>query len=499
MFVSWSLDQVAAVSSNFLSDLLRAIDPLATEGDTALEITDLATDSRSVSAGALFFAVPGTRQDGARFLAEAIGRGAAAVVVGADVQVSSEQVTVVRVADVRAAKAAIAARFYGYPSRDLKVVGVTGTNGKTTTCAMLRAIAEYDSGPAVSLGTIAYEIGARRERASNTTPDPITVQRYLAEGLAQGCRFAVMETSSHALSQQRVDGVEFAAAVFTNLTSEHLDYHQTMTAYRDAKARLFERLDRTAVAVLNADDPACRALRQRTRARVVTYGLARGAQVTARVRRIDIDGVSFLLRTPDGEIDINTRMLGRHNLMNAMAAATTAWALGFTAEAIRGGFQLLRGVRGRMEPIDCGQDFRVLVDYAHTDDALKNVLDNLRPLTRGRIITVFGCGGDRDRGKRARMGRVASGGSDVMVLTNDNPRSEDPLRILDEIRSGVGEGATATIEPDRRRAIEIALRAARGGDIVLIAGKGHEQEQILADAVIPFDDAQVAKEVLWSL
>ncbi|MBI4881512.1 MAG: UDP-N-acetylmuramoyl-L-alanyl-D-glutamate--2,6-diaminopimelate ligase [Planctomycetes bacterium] len=488
----------AQIASNRLDDLLRAVAPLAVEGDAGACVSALATDSRRVRPNALFFAVPGVREDGARYLAEAVRNGACAVVVEGDVEVP-RGVAVVRVADCRLAKALIAARFFRYPARTLPVVGITGTNGKTTTSYMLRAIADYDGGPTVLIGTIAYEVGGVASPAPNTTPDPIDLHGHLARGVLRGARLAVMEVSSHALAQRRVAGVDFQAAVFTNLTPEHLDYHGTFEAYREAKAELFTALAPSAVAVLNADDPAAAEIARRTRARVVRYGLKGAAEVTARVRRVDIDGVSFILRTPQGEVDVNTSLPGSHNLQNALAACAAAIALGFPLESVHGGFQLLKRVPGRLEPVDCGQDFRVLVDYAHTDDALSKVLETLRPLTKGRIITVFGCGGDRDRSKRPRMGRVAAALSDMAIVTSDNPRSEDPNDIIAAILSGIPSGCRVDVEPDRRRAIRQALLAARGGDIVLIAGKGHEDYQLVGGERIDFDDCAVAKEVLWSL
>lgn len=494
----------AAMTRTKLSDLLDAMDVLAVSGDVDVGVADLSTDSRLVEENAMFFAVPGASEDGARYVADAISRGASVVVVDQDAIVDPSvyergAAAVVRVPDVRQAKALAAARFFGDPSCAMSVFGVTGTNGKTTTSLMIRSVLDYHSGPSVLIGSLGYEIGARRYPAPNTTPDSIDIQRLLARGRRAGCRNAVMEVSSHALDQRRAEGVRFQTATFTNLSGDHLDYHKTQEAYRNAKARLFAGLPEGAVAVLNADDPASEHMASVTSARVVRYGLSENVDVRAIVRRVDIDGASFLLRTDAGEIDVQTRLVGRHNLMNAIAGAATCAAAGIPLESIHGGFQLLRRVTGRLEAVDCGQDFRVLVDYAHTDDALRQVLNNLRPLTRGRVITVMGCGGDRDRAKRPRMGLAASMGSDLVVLTDDNPRSEDPAAIRAEVRGGVDPSAEVWEEPDRRKAIERALREAAGGDIVLIAGKGHETEQIVGGVHTPFDDRHVAKEVLWSL
>ncbi|MBK6941066.1 MAG: UDP-N-acetylmuramoyl-L-alanyl-D-glutamate--2,6-diaminopimelate ligase [Planctomycetes bacterium] len=484
--------------SSTVAELAHAAGGVVVSGNGATRVVSLASDSRQAVRGSMFFAVKGVMQDGAGFVADALARGAVGVVADAEVAVPAD-VACVRVADCRKAKALMAARFFGEPARKLMAVGVTGTNGKTTTTWMMRSVAQYAGDKTLLLGTIANELDGESAPAANTTPDPIELHRMLADAVLAGARLAVMEVSSHALEQDRVLGIGFRAAAFTNLSPEHLDFHQTLDAYRDAKARLFEALDDSATAVLNQDDPAAAIYASRTKARVVRYGMTPGADVSVEVHRVDIDGCSFALRTPQGRMDVATRMVGRHNLFNAMAAAATCLALGYPLEAVRGGFELLKGVPGRLESVDCGQDFRVLVDFAHTEAALRHVLETLRPLTKGRLITVFGCGGDRDRTKRPRMGAVVSELSDVAYVTSDNPRTEDPLAIIDQIKSGLVATHDVVIEPDRKRAITAALKAARGGDIVVIAGKGHEKVQILGDRRIPFDDVETAREVLWSL
>lgn len=499
MIASGSLLNVnPAMTRMTLADLLDPEHVRHVVGDPTVEIRDLCANSRDAREGSLFFAVRGVREDGAKYVPDAVRRGAVAAVVPLDFE-GDPGIPILKVADVRAAKSEIASRFFGEPSHAMRVVGVTGTNGKTTTAAMIRAILDYDRGPSVSIGTLGVEIGAHRIQSAHTTPDAIDVQRYLSRGRRMGCRSAVMEVSSHALDQRRVEHVHFSAAVFTNLSRDHLDYHGDMRAYLAAKKKLFEGLDEHAVAVLNDDDLASASLRDGIRARVVTYGLSPRADHRASVRRVDIDGVSFVLHTETGDVYVHIRLVGRHNLMNAVAASSACMALGLPPESVRGGLSALRRIPGRLEPVDCGQDFRVLVDYAHTDDALARVLDSLRSLTRGRLITVFGCGGDRDPGKRPRMGAVAAQRSDKVILTSDNPRDEDPGDILRQIVRGMPAGTDFRIEPDRRAAIEMALRIARGGDIVLIAGKGHETEQIAGGNRIPFDDRAVAREVLWSL
>jgi len=353
------------------------------------------------------------------------------------------------------------------------------------------------------IGTLGAWIGQRHETLPNTTPDAVELQRLLARMVDDNLSAAVMEVSSHALVQQRASQVSFDVGVFTNLTPDHLDYHGTMDAYAAAKGRLFEMLDEDGTAVLNAADPRSRQYRLGTRARVLQFALNAPADVRADVLRLDSDGTQFHVSAPEFGLDLRiaSRLVGRHNVENALAAATAALALGLPPHAIATGLQGLTAVPGRLEPVSCGQDFRVLVDYAHTPDALEKVLDLLRPLTRGRLLVVFGCGGDRDRAKRPLMGRAVAEAADRLFVTSDNPRSEDPQAILDDIYTGIeAEGrARAVREPDRREAIRRACAEAHGGDIVLIAGKGHETVQITGDESLPFDDRQVAREVLWSL
>jgi len=407
-------------------------------------------------------------------------------------------VPLVLVKDARRAKARVAAEFYRHPARRLDCVGVTGTNGKTTVSYMIRAVLEQDGRPTGLIGTISHLIGKRVVTSTNTTPDPIELQRYLAEMVDENLSAAVMEVSSHALVQARVGHLPFRVGVFTNLSREHLDYHNTMEEYGRAKSLLFASLPPEATAVINADDPAGAEMEAACRCPVVRYGFSPGAEVTAEVRRLDIDGFSMILHSPWGSVDVTSRLPGRFNVMNALAASAAALALGASPAAVKSGFETLKSIRGRMESVDCGQDFRVIVDYAHTHDALANILSSLRPLTSGRLITVFGCGGDRDRTKRPLMARAATSLSDYTVITSDNPRTEDPEGIIRDILRGVEETGRVDVEPDRRSAIERAIGMARGGDIVVIAGKGHENYQILKEGTIEFDDRRVAEEALWN-
>jgi UDP-N-acetylmuramoyl-L-alanyl-D-glutamate--2,6-diaminopimelate ligase len=476
-----------------LSDLLDGL-----EGDRAnfreAEIRGVTCDSRRVQAGSIFVAVSGNRLDGAAFVDEAIRRGAAAVV--GERPVPDCPVPVLRVPSARAALAEIAARFHGNPTTRCNVVGVTGTNGKTTTTYLLRSIFEAAGEKVGLLGTIQHSVGPRLIPSDNTTPGSDTLQQYFAQMVQSGCKSAAMEVSSHALDQDRVRGIHFAAGIFTNLTRDHMDYHPTPEHYRDAKGRLFEMLSRKSIAALNADDPASELYAERTHAHVVTYGILRRADVGAKVELVTFNGTRIRMRLGTEEMVVHTRLVGTHNVYNILAAAACTWSMGYDLDQIKAGIENLTSVPGRLEPVDGGQDFAVLVDYAHTDDALRNVLSCLRPLVRGRLIAVFGCGGDRDRGKRPKMGRVATELADLVVLTSDNPRSESPTAILSDIASGIADKSKYLIEIDRRGAIKLALSLAKKDDVVLIAGKGHETCQIFRDRTIGFDDRQVAREIL---
>jgi UDP-N-acetylmuramoyl-L-alanyl-D-glutamate--2,6-diaminopimelate ligase len=468
------------------------------EGEGDCEISGLCYDSREASAGDLFIAVEGTVSHGNRYVKEALERGAAAVLTDRPLEPSPGAPQVL-VEDARRAKAAAAALFYRNPSSRLDCIGITGTNGKTTVSYMLKSILEQDGRSTGLIGTIRHHIGPRTVVSRNTTPDPIDLQRFLAEMVDDNASTAVLEVSSHALDQGRAGCVDFRIGVFTNLTREHLDYHKDMETYARAKEMLFTALSDQATAVINADDPMADRMAAACKCPVTRYGFSEGADVTAELRRLDVDGFSMILKTPSGSVDITSRLPGRFNIMNAMAAAAAAIGMGVSLAAVKAGIESLKSIEGRVESIDCGQDFRVIVDYAHTHDALRNILQNLKPLTVGRLITVFGCGGDRDRTKRPLMAEAATGLSDHTVITSDNPRTEDPKAIIDDILEGVVPGASHEVEVDRREAIEKGIAMATGGDIVVIAGKGHENYQILKNGTVDFDDRQIAREVLWKL
>jgi UDP-N-acetylmuramoyl-L-alanyl-D-glutamate--2,6-diaminopimelate ligase len=469
-----------------LADVIGSSPPALRE----LEICDLAYDHREVRPGSLFFCVPGHTRDGHDFAAQAAARGAAALVVSRPVDVDCPQV---QVADVRAAMAPAAAAFFRHPSAALTLVGVTGTNGKTTTTFVMRALLEAGGLRCGLLGTVKRVVGGVEHPVVRTTPEAIDLQRELRAMVDAGDRACAMEVSSHALALHRVDAVRFAAAIFTNVTRDHLDFHGTMEAYFEAKARLFCELE-PGVAVINVDDPYGARLASRLPG-AITFALQRDADYRAVDVQTGLGGSSFRVLAPDTTISLRSPLTGRFNVANVLGALAAARALGVQLD---GAVQAIAGagqVPGRFQSVDEGQPFAVLVDYAHTPDSLRNVLVAARELTAGRVHVAFGCGGDRDRGKRPLMGQIATALADRVVITSDNPRSEDPEAIIAEIVAGAGPGAH--VEVDRRRAIAEALAGAAPGDVVVIAGKGHEQGQEIAGGVkLPFDDVAVARELL---
>jgi UDP-N-acetylmuramoyl-L-alanyl-D-glutamate--2,6-diaminopimelate ligase len=492
-----------------LADLAGVMGVYAPARFRGIAVRSLCTDSRAASPGCLFFAIPGAARDGAAFMADAIARGAIAVVAARGTTLPAHingrdgagRVPLLEVDQVRRAKALAAHAFHGHPSTSLICVGITGTKGKTTTAALLHSILGAAEERPTLIGTIEERVWGRAPRPSeHTTPDALQLAEMLGAARDAGGRSAVMEVSSHALDQERTTGILFRAGVFTQLAREHLDYHPTVDHYRESKARLFESLDDDAFAVVNAEDATGFEMVARSHARLITYGIAPGVHVRAESLELDVQRTRFRV-VAEGSLggasfDVESHLVGRHNFMNTLAACATALALGLEPADVARGVACLPGVPGRLEPVVAGQDFQVLVDYAHTDDALEKVLRLLRPIVRGRLITVFGCGGDRDRTKRPRMGRVAAYLSDRVVITSDNPRSEDAHAIAREILAGVPPDAPVEIELDRRLAIERALAHAKAGDAVLIAGKGHEDYQIVGAERRPFDDRKVARELL---
>lgn len=490
-------------SAPMLADLFAEGEVLAAKGPLDIPISGLALDSRRVVPGNVFFALPGRKSDGAHFIDEAISRGAIAV-VGAGLPVAGPaKVTFVRVAQPRALLARAARRYYRCPDRDLAVVGVTGTNGKTTVTHLVKHLLGGEQRVGL-IGTVSYDLGARTVPSFRTTPESLDIFGMLAQMRDAGCRQAVMEVSSHGIDQDRVLGLQFAAAVFTNLTRDHLDYHQSLEAYFEVKARLFTGGVGAVppVAVVNLDDPAGRALDARLAGEFpavkrVTFGEHAGAVVRADAVRLEPAVSRFkLLIAGEPVAEVETPLLGRYNVSNLLAAIATAWGLGRDPAVFLPRLKGFRGVPGRMERVDEGQPFNVLVDYAHTDDALRNALSMLRPITPGRLLVVFGCGGNRDRTKRPLMVRAVQEYADFAFATADNPRSEALAQIFSDMEKGVTAPEKIAWVEDRRRALSLALDGARPGDCLLVAGKGHESYQEFADTVVPFDDRQVVRELI---
>ena len=472
-----------------------------------LAVDGLAFHSAEVRPGNLFFAIRGARNDGVAYVQQAVARGAVAIVAEESLPVA---VPVLLVPNARIALADAARYYYRDPSRAVSVIGVTGTNGKTTVSHLIRGCLQADRRQVGLLGTIAYEFGGRRIPAANTTPDPVRIQGYLREMADRFASACVMEVSSHSLDQDRVRGVRFAVAVFTNLTQDHLDYHHTMAAYREAKARLFASLQPGATAVLNRDDPAAGAMADELAAGVRTlwYGFSPEADVRAENVRPGPDGTRFTMVMPQGRVELFLRLVGLHNVENALAAAAASLAQGASELTVASALEDARSVPGRLElveaPIGTGGRVRKFVDYAHTPDALDKVCGTLAGLCEGRVHVVFGCGGDRDRSKRAPMAAAVAKHADVAYLTSDNPRSEEPEAILEDMMPGLAGGRCEHRRiVDRAEAIRSAIAAAAPGDTVLIAGKGHETYQIFKDSVVPFDDrleaarALAAREAGW--
>ena len=474
-----------------------------------LTIKGISYNSKQVKPGDLFVAIPGAKTDGAYFIPEALQRGAVAVISNKKLNLFT-MVPYIRVSDPRAALALASNHFFNYPSRKLKIIGITGTNGKTTTAYLIKSILEQAHHKSGLIGTIEYLIGDRQIPASVTTPQSHDLQNYFAQMLKDGAKYGVMEVSSHALVQKRVLCIDFHRAIFTNLTRDHLDFHKTPTQYKQAKAILFNNLSSGSIAILNADDPVSKYYAAKTQAQIIFYslldrnGLERVksrrmsgfTSIQAEINESSLYGNMLILSTPIGETTIQSPLIGRHNVYNILAAAATAVSLGVPVETIREGIEQFRVMRGRMETIPTNTGYTVMIDFGHTEDALKNVLSSLRPLVKGRIITVFGCGGDRDKGKRPLMGKIVSKLSDLFVITSDNPRSEDPLKIIKDIKKGIKRKSGYYNEPDRYEAIKKALSLARQDDLVLIAGKGHETYQIFKDTVKPFDDREIVKQLL---
>lgn len=477
-----------------LKQLLCGLDTLETSGDLDCEISSIEYDSRRVTPGALFAALPGLHDDGAAYAEEAVQRGAVAV-LSQNPCAFGDHFPCVQVANARFALARIAGAFYGHPAARLCAVGITGTNGKTTVSFMLREIFKAAGRRPGLIGTVRYEIGERVLPAARTTPESPDIHSMMAQMDRSGCDSVMMEVSSHALDQHRVEGIPFQVGVFTNLTQDHLDYHGTLEEYFEVKCRLFSQIRQTAV--INRDDPwGFRLLSEcRFDAGRISYGFEAGADVQGFDAESDANGSRMRVASPWGGAEISLQLIGRFNLYNALAAFAAAASLGIPVETIRDALAGMKNVPGRME-FAGNRKKRVFVDYAHTDDALRNVLKALREITPGRLVVVFGCGGNRDTGKRRLMGEAASGLADYTVITNDNPRNEIPEKIAADIAAGFDSERKYEICLDRAAAIARGVELIGKNDVLLVAGKGHETYQEFAGTIVPFDDCETVREVL---
>jgi len=487
--------------SKHLVEIAGSLGEVELYGDVNQVITDVTADSRTVQLGGLFVALRGATVDGHFFLEQAVKKGAKAIVVDTLPKKLPEGVGVVLVPDTREAMQRLAPYFFDYPGRKLRMIGVTGTNGKTTTTNIVQRILCATGHKAGLIGTINMVLGDEVLVSHNTTPDVIDLQRALSAMVAKGCEYCVMEVSSHALVLQRVAGVEFDCAVLTNITQDHLDFHKTMDNYRDAKSLLFEGLSEgkkdNKTAVFNMDDPSSPIIRARTRARVLTYGMDESNDIYPRQIKIFANGMELELVTPKGILELHPRITGEFNVYNIMSAVGALLSEGINIRDIEREINGFAGVQGRFQLVDCGQDFTVVVDYAHTPDGLENVLTTARKITENKLWVVFGCGGDRDNTKRPIMGHLAGRLADMVVVTSDNPRTEDPEKILDQICVALAEDNKEYVRiTDRKQAIEYVLQRAAKGDVVMIAGKGHENYQILQTGTIHFDDREVVEEFL---
>ena len=480
--------------------MIEALEPfIYSSSGPENDICGIAYDSRAVRPGFAFVAIPGAKADGHDFIPDAIDRGAAAVICEKELDLPAD-VGLVLVKDSRRALAALSAAYFDHPDRKLRLIGVTGTNGKTTTANLIKYLLEKAGHKSGFIGTLGSWDGDEQLSellSASTTPEPLELFRLLDGIVEKGCEYAVMEASSHALDQGRVSSCRFGGAVFTNLTQDHLDYHKTMEAYAGAKAELFSMLDELGYGVVNLDDAYAPDFIRACRCRLLTYGENEKADLRLLQYSASMRGMSFTVFCEGRSYDLRIPLIGRFNIYNAMAALCAGLAEGLDVEDMAGWLADAPQVPGRFELIDEGQDFAVAVDYAHTPDGLENVLRAARALKPRRVVTVFGCGGNRDQGKRPLMGRIAGQLSDVAVLTSDNPRDEDPLQILDMIESGIKQVANNyLVEENRERAISLALNMAQTGDIVVIAGKGHEDYQLIRGERLHFDDREAARRVL---
>jgi UDP-N-acetylmuramoyl-L-alanyl-D-glutamate--2,6-diaminopimelate ligase len=496
--------QVPGIEMGFqmlLREALMQIPGMDCRGERDIEICGISYDSRTVQKGDLFVAIKGEKMDGVRFIPQAIKNGAAAVASEQEIE-PGPQTAAITVPDARRFLSEFSQVFYEDPSTKLKLVGITGTKGKTTTSYLLDAIFKQAGIHSCLVGTIGMKIGSQSYHSNHTTPESSDLMKFLHQAVAKGCTHGALEVSSHSLALKRVLGAKFSVGVFMNLTHDHLDFHKDMETYFQAKRTLFSAENRNPIdsAVINTDDAYGKRLASEIRFPVVRFGFYEPADIRVLGHQSDADGTDLALATPAGEMHLRVHLIGRPNVYNIMAAAGAAHCLGIGLKEIRAGVEALKGVPGRMELVEAGQDFTVIVDYAHSPDSLENLLQTVSQLPHERLISVFGCGGDRDKAKRPIMGEIATTLSDYVIATSDNPRSENPLEILKEIEPGLRKGsAPYEIVPDRRSAIESAISMAHPRDAIVIAGKGHEDYQIIGSQVIPFDDRKLAGEYIREL
>ncbi|MFA5259717.1 MAG: UDP-N-acetylmuramoyl-L-alanyl-D-glutamate--2,6-diaminopimelate ligase [Candidatus Omnitrophota bacterium] len=480
--------------AELLKDIYDDVLPAACED---IDVQEVCSDSRQVSPGSLFVALRGPREEGTHYIPDAVQKGARVIVTDSTAWPDGViPPCVLRVPDTRRCLQKLVWRFYGDACQSLRVIGVTGTNGKTTITYLVESILKKAGRSCGVVGTINSRMGNTVWPSKNTTPGLVENFRFLADLASQGAEACVMEVSSHGLHQGRVEGIPFSQAVLTNVTQDHLDYHQNMEDYFLAKARLFVTLSSQSTAVINGDDPYGRRLCSLTKGRLLTYGIESPADFMADNIQLTLSGTEFFVVSPSGRFSVKSALIGQHNVYNILAACAVGMGENVPWEHIQAGIESCVSVPGRMEAVRCGQPFHVFIDYAHTEDALQNVLRSIKAISNARIILVFGCGGDRDTGKRPKMGRVASELADQVIVTNDNPRSEPPQHIIDQILSGFSHDRFRVI-PDRAAAIEAAIQEAGAGDVVLLAGKGHENYQIFKEQTIPFDEKEIARQCLY--
>jgi UDP-N-acetylmuramoyl-L-alanyl-D-glutamate--2,6-diaminopimelate ligase len=482
-----------------LEEIVKNLKIKKTNGSLDVEISGIGQDSRTVARGNLFFCIKGSKYDGHRFLPQAAAAGAVAALVE-DWPEDDYGLVLLQVDRVATVTSEVAGAFYDYPDRKLQLIGVVGTNGKTTSTYLMKNILEAAGYRVGLIGTIANLIGDQIIESHNTTPGPLELQQLFARMVAAGVEYVVMEVSSHSIHQGRVAGLQFRCGIFTNITQDHLDYHKTFEEYLRVKTKFFIDLPGTAWAALNADDPHTGSISAKTTAKVLTYGIATEACIKAEQIRVSPEGVAYSVVSPQGKFDLRLPLTGYFNVYNSLGVLTAALGLGITAVAIKQGLETTTGVPGRFQKVPLKQaDFTVIVDYAHTPDGLENILKTGRGLNPRRLLLVFGCGGDRDRSKRPIMGALAAQLADFSIITSDNPRSEDPAQIIGEVETGfknVNSRGEYIVEVDRAKAIRRIIQTAQAGDLVLIAGKGHETYQIFADRTIHFDDREVAASAL---